>query len=1098
MTKTMVSSWSHDKASVRSSRLFTVRKAIAFIVLLATMITTMLAFVTATAPRANADLVRHALCSWGWPNGGDTGGDTDSSTDGDGSANSTGDDDGGVEVRKVMRPALIYQLSQTEDAEKAMVFKSEAGAEAGSVKYNLANLISGKDYEKATLDIANNANATSTKYTPYDLFGYAGLKWSAYQGEWNWIKVYYCGEDNHSDTDKDPEDQKINLYYEGRNRPLDTWADRANSKDPRVQLKSLPVFITYEQNKSSNVSNFIFWFTKLIVSFNNMLIEKSLSNVAKDLGFIDITKQIMTNLFNGLFLGLLAMVMALMGFSLIWTGLIKRRFTTFMQKVARSFLIILIAAMMMAAPTLFVSLPNDAGMLMQFLVMSATSSTIKAGKDNDMCSTEVKNDVSVKNDNSFDLFKDGKVNEDSITNWVENIGSNTGRAISCQYWRLFALTPWTIGQYGTTYDNLWAKGKAPSGQHDIGYSFVTGAEGTQDDYPGLAAVPLGNNQVINNWAVYQLSVQSTSHIPSSMADPKEGKIASKPNSPYTSVLQIQQQNRLIDNTFGDWWRIVDAVSGWDTNSKESGGSSDSGSSTDSSSATQGMDGALAWAQKTAQDPAHGYSQTNRTGPDYDCSSFVSTALKTAGFNVDIFNTGGEQAELTKAGFKKVDGANLSTGDGLKPGDILLGPTHTEFYMGGGNTLGAHKADSKGLTGDQGTPDGPEIGPGKITDYKNYTSAWRYGDGNVSVSSDGSSDSSSGSGLGAYTQKPGAVKTDYWNNWIGSNSFGRMATALLSVVACLALIAPIALGVTILVASIGSVILMAFAPVFLLLGLFPNFGQQVITKWLQMLWGTVVRRTVIGVVYMFVLVVISDAMNGIMSATDYAKSIVLVVLFSLVFYKMKDKIIDVFMSKFNVGEENKVSRKMAALGKGVKNYGEAAGIGAVMAARGTKRKDANGVTVRDASGKAVRDRAVTGNKKGKHYGTFRSIMASATAGAAMGVKSQAKRDLQRTRFGRAVNDNLDMAKRSNDRARLIKAGIDPSKVDEFMLRQRSDSVPGGTDEFSGQSTCMCQEHVDMNHMTFPTETMQRTDDGLLVCSECYNNFRGMHPEWDSRS
>ena len=41
--------------------------------------------------------------------------------------------------------------------------------------------------------------------------------------------------------------------------------------------------------------------------------------------------------------------------------------------------------------------------------------------------------------------------------------------------------------------------------------------------------------------------------------------------------------------------------------------------------------AIAWAVAIANDNSHGYSLYNRNGPDYDCSSFVSTAFRQGGF-----------------------------------------------------------------------------------------------------------------------------------------------------------------------------------------------------------------------------------------------------------------------------------------------------------------------------------------------------------------------------------------------------------------------------------------------------------------------------------
>ena len=54
---------------------------------------------------------------------------------------------------------------------------------------------------------------------------------------------------------------------------------------------------------------------------------------------------------------------------------------------------------------------------------------------------------------------------------------------------------------------------------------------------------------------------------------------------------------------------------------------------------------------TAKDDIHGYDQTYRNGPDYDCSSLVGTALHEAGFNVSPYSwTGNIEKQLRAAGF----------------------------------------------------------------------------------------------------------------------------------------------------------------------------------------------------------------------------------------------------------------------------------------------------------------------------------------------------------------------------------------------------------------------------------------------------------------
>lgn len=140
-----------------------------------------------------------------------------------------------------------------------------------------------------------------------------------------------------------------------------------------------------------------------------------------------------------------------------------------------------------------------------------------------------------------------------------------------------------------------------------------------------------------------------------------------------------------------------------------------------------VDQYVSWAKEIAEDDSHGYSQPNRHGPDYDCSSLVCYALREAGFNVPITST-----HYMKDIFTKIDGwtwipaaqlgsmseTAVRTGRcPLLPGDILLNiQTHTEIYIGDHQNVGAHCDEYGGISGRlQGDQTGDEI---SITPYWN--------------------------------------------------------------------------------------------------------------------------------------------------------------------------------------------------------------------------------------------------------------------------------------------------------------------------------------------------------------------------------------------
>lgn len=122
--------------------------------------------------------------------------------------------------------------------------------------------------------------------------------------------------------------------------------------------------------------------------------------------------------------------------------------------------------------------------------------------------------------------------------------------------------------------------------------------------------------------------------------------------------------------------------------------------------------AIEWALKIANDPAHGYDQTKRWGPDYDCSSFVISAFKEAGLPLTATYTGNMRYDFLRNGFAVV------TDGSLQRGDVLLNEkNHTALYLGNGQQVEASINEHGGITGGQsGDQTGGEI---RVRAYFNY-------------------------------------------------------------------------------------------------------------------------------------------------------------------------------------------------------------------------------------------------------------------------------------------------------------------------------------------------------------------------------------------
>lgn len=134
---------------------------------------------------------------------------------------------------------------------------------------------------------------------------------------------------------------------------------------------------------------------------------------------------------------------------------------------------------------------------------------------------------------------------------------------------------------------------------------------------------------------------------------------------------------------------------------------------------QGVEDAVLWAIAIAEDDSHGYDQSKRWGPDFDCSSFVYESFRVGGgFDLPVHSgsTSTMANDFRKCGFSVLYGT--SSASNLHRGDILLRSGHAEIYIGSGKKVGAH-INEKGTTkgGQTGDQTGHEI------DVSNFSGKW---------------------------------------------------------------------------------------------------------------------------------------------------------------------------------------------------------------------------------------------------------------------------------------------------------------------------------------------------------------------------------------
>lgn len=141
---------------------------------------------------------------------------------------------------------------------------------------------------------------------------------------------------------------------------------------------------------------------------------------------------------------------------------------------------------------------------------------------------------------------------------------------------------------------------------------------------------------------------------------------------------------------------------------------------------QTIEKAVTWAIQIAQSPTHGYDQTRRWGPDYDCSSLMISAWQQADVPVKDAGatyTGNMLQAFLRCGFEDVTAEiNLNTGAGLQRGDVLLNAQHhTAMSIGNGQIVHASINEAgRAIGGKTGDQTGREI---CVRSYYKYSKGW---------------------------------------------------------------------------------------------------------------------------------------------------------------------------------------------------------------------------------------------------------------------------------------------------------------------------------------------------------------------------------------
>lgn len=364
-------------------------------------------------------------------------------------------------------------------------------------------------------------NKKAKKVNPFDRFGVEGLNWSSYSGEWKYYDVDGCSTGNNVGP------TQFGKFYTKREEPKTTYDGVDNSADPRTQQFSRGTYTAWGQAFNDLITNFLFGITKTIVAFTVALISFAFVDVSDVIGLNSVSGGFLSmfkNLYSGLFQPLLVLMMMLTGVYVLYVGIIKRQFRTALVNGLGGSILCLFAAFVIGMkPSFWIPLPNEIATYGEAIVVNSLG-TKQHGDKGALCSTNVEKMTKPHISTKF-----GKKQEEQL----KKTGVNMRSVIGCKMWSQFLLRPWVQGQFGTSYSHLNVKK----------------VDNANKKWVGEPAVPVGNNKVIKNWALFQISLQTNAHAQLASG----GKFK---DDPKANIIKT------VDGTSVDWWRITDAFSNY--------------------------------------------------------------------------------------------------------------------------------------------------------------------------------------------------------------------------------------------------------------------------------------------------------------------------------------------------------------------------------------------------------------------------------------------------------------------------------------------------------------------------------------------------------
>lgn len=249
---------------------------------------------------------------------------------------------------------------------------------------------------------------------------------------------------------------------------------------------------------------------------------------------------IIGRLYSGMYSGLAAMVFAVVGIWLLYKCFIRHQMREGLLGLLWSFVAFLAFGVALGNPLLLAQGPMRTGTALGACVVSGINGESCMSSD-DITSPE----AGGQNTECY-------IDSDSQIKFSEMLALEA-QSMSCDIWKAFILQPWSVGQFGTSYNNLYTGG----GQTEDGKTNALFADGELSYWKNLTVGMLGTQSdgamgkcstqgyQYGNIALYQLDLMSSLHSCTNTGDDQLGH--------YTRKILGN------DKVYADWFWVAHAM-----------------------------------------------------------------------------------------------------------------------------------------------------------------------------------------------------------------------------------------------------------------------------------------------------------------------------------------------------------------------------------------------------------------------------------------------------------------------------------------------------------------------------------------------------------